>query len=104
MRRIFVFLTLTAAIQSAAAAADFGWPRTSSVGRQSVPGAEVTIEGGVRVIRPVPFDPAWVASEKTEIPGGIVYRGAAFYRVPGAPARKAAHAAAPKRPDKAPAE
>ncbi len=103
LRRIFVFLTLTAASQSAAAAADFGWPRTS-VGRQSVPGAEVTIEGGVRVIRPVPFDPAWVADEETKIPGGVIYHGAAFYRVPGAPARKAAHAAAPKRPDKAPAE
>ncbi len=84
--RIFLFLTLTVALQSAAIAADFGWPMVRT-GKQSVPGADVTIESGVRVIRPVPFDPAWVVDEKTRIPGGVVYRGAAFYRVPS----KAAH-------------
>lgn len=77
-------------------AADFGWPRVSA-GRQSVPGAYVTLEGGVRVIRPIPFDPSWVVSEETEIPGGVVYHGAAFYRVPSA---KDAQKAKPEPPSK----
>jgi hypothetical protein len=63
-----------------------------------VPGAYVTIEGGVRVIRPVPFDPAWVVSEETKIPGGLVYHGATFYRVPGASAAKAGHKAKLAKP------
>ncbi len=96
-RRIFVFLTLAVGVQSAAMAADFGRPRAS--GSRFVPGAYVTIEGGVRVIRPVPFDPEWVVSERTEIPGGIVYRGAAFYHVTGASPSKAAHKARPEKPD-----
>ena len=98
-RRTFVFVILTAALQSAAMAADFGWPRVSA-DRQSVPGAYVTVEGGVRVIRPVPFDPSWVVNDETRIPGGIVYHGAAFYRVPS----KVAHKAKPERPEKPHAE
>ncbi len=77
-------------------AADFGKPKVT--GLRSVPGAYVTREGGVRVIRPVPFDPAWVVSEEAEIPGGIVYHGAAFYHVPGASPSKAGHKAKPEKP------
>ncbi len=95
--RIFVFLALAVGVQSEAMAADLGRPRVS--GGRSVPGAYVTIEGGVRVLRPVPFDPAWVVSERTEISGGIVYRGAAFYHVPGASPSRAAHKARPEKPD-----
>ena len=73
-------------------AADFGRPGVSG---GMVPGAYVTIESGVRVIRPVPFDPAWVVSDETEIPGGVVYHGAAIYHVPS----KAAHKAKPQKPD-----
>ncbi|MFT3729811.1 MAG: hypothetical protein QM780_00065 [Hyphomicrobium sp.] len=80
-------------------AADFGGPRAAT-GRYLVPGADVTIEAGVRVIGPIPFDPAWVVDEKTEIPGGVVYRGAAFYRVPSARAPKAIHKAKPESPAK----
>jgi hypothetical protein len=101
-RRIFVFLTLAAGVQSAAMAADFGRPGVSAGG--SVPGAYVTMEGGVRVIRPVPFDPAWVVSDEAEIPGGIVYHGAAFYHVPSSRPAKAAHKAKPAAPDKPHAE
>ncbi len=97
--RFCIWLISVVSVQGAATAADFGKPRVSA-GRQTVPGAYVTIEGGVRVIRPVPFDPGWVVSEETAIPGGTVYHGAAFYRVPS----KAAHSPASKKPDKAPAE
>lgn len=95
-RRICIFLTSIAVLQSAAMAADFGSPR-GPVGRQIVPGAYVTMEAGVRVIRPVPFDPAWVVDDETEIPGGVVYHGAAFYRVPGAPIAKTIPKAKPER-------
>lgn len=80
-------------------AADLGAP-SNAAGRHLVPGADVTIEAGVRVIRPVPFDPAWLVDDETEIPGGVVYHGAAFYRVPGVRAPKALHKANPKTPDK----
>ncbi len=96
-RRIFIFLTFAASVGSVAMAADFGRPRAS--GGSSVPGAYVTIEGGARVIRPVPFDPAWVVSDETEIPGGSIYHGAAFYRVPGASPPKAAHRVKPEGPE-----
>ena len=85
--RIFVFLALAAGLQGAAMAADFGGPKI--LGRQTVPGAYVTMEQGVRVIRPVPFDPAWVVSDEAPIPGGIVYHGAAIYHVPHTSAHKA---------------
>lgn len=98
-RQVCVVLLLTAALPVAAMAADFGAP-SGAAGRHLVPGADVTIEAGVRVIRPVPFDPAWVVDEETEIPGGVVYRGAAFYRVPGVRAPKAVHRAKPQTPDK----
>jgi len=82
-------------------AADFGRP---SVSGGTVPGAYVTIEGGVRVIRPVPFDPAWVVSDETAIPGGIVYHGAALYHVPRRSPSKAARKAKPVDPEKPHAE
>lgn len=85
--RILVVLVFSAGLQTAAMAADFGGPKAA--GSQVVPGALVTIEGGVRVIRPLPFDPAWVVNDETEIPGGLVYRGAAFYRVPGGSTKSA---------------
>jgi hypothetical protein len=91
--RILVVLVLSAGLQTTAMAADFGGPKAA--GRQVVPGALVTLEHGVRVIRPLPFDPAWVVDDETEIPGGVVYRGAAFYRVPG-PSAKAAHKSKPE--------
>lgn len=97
--RLCVILVLTAVLPVAATAADFGAP-SGWAGRKVVPGADVTIEAGVRVIRPVPFDPAWLVEDETEIPGGVVYRGAAFYRVPGARAPKAGHQAKPQTPDK----
>jgi hypothetical protein len=102
LRRIFIFLALAAGVQGAAMAADFGKPKMT--GMQSVPGAYVTMEGGVRVIRPVPFDPAWVVNDETPIPGGIVYHGAAFYHVPRALPSKAAHKAQPTDPEKPHAE
>lgn len=97
--RLCVILVLTAVLPVEAMAADFGAP-SGWAGKKVVPGADVTIEAGVRVIRPVPFDPAWVVDDETEIPGGVVYRGAAFYRVPGARAPKAVHQAKPQTPDK----
>ncbi|MBS0251727.1 MAG: hypothetical protein JSR78_11770 [Proteobacteria bacterium] len=98
-RQSCVALILIAAVPVAAMAADFGAP-SGAAGRYFVPGADVTIEAGVRVIRPVPFDPAWLVDDETEIPGGVVYHGAAIYRVPGARAPKAVRRAKPKTPDK----
>lgn len=103
VRRISIFLVLAVALPGVALAADFGSPGGWS-GRQTVPGANVTIEAGVRVIRPVPFDPAWVVDDETEIPGGVVYRGAAFYRVPGVRAPKSVHKAKPESSEKPQAE
>jgi hypothetical protein len=48
-----------------------------------VPGARVTIEGGVRVIRPVPLDGRDIGGgAQQQWSGAMMYRGAAFYRVP----------------------
>jgi hypothetical protein len=69
-----------------------------------MPGAYVRMEGGVRVIRPLPFDPAWLVEEETAIPGGVVYHGAAFYRVPSASAAKTGHRAKPVQSEKPHAE
>ena len=49
-----------------------------------VPGAHVTVESGVRVIRPVAPVSGANALEQADTRGSLVYRGAAFYRAPSA--------------------
>jgi hypothetical protein len=50
---------------------------------QTVPGARVTIEGGVRVIRPAPLAGRDTrGDEAQQSSGAMIYRGAAFYRLP----------------------
>jgi hypothetical protein len=101
--RILFVLALMVAVASTAAAADFG-ETDPAAGGQTVPGAYVRMEYGVRVIRPIPWDPAWVANEETEIPGGVVYHGAAFYRAPRSVEGKAPHRSNPTRSNKPPVE
>ena len=101
--RILFSLASMATLASAAAAADFGGPDPSARG-QTVPGAYVRMEHGVRVIRPIPWDPAWVANEETPIPGGVVYHGAAFYRAPHGSTAKVGHRSQSGPSHKAPFE
>ncbi len=63
---------------------------------QAVPGGDVTIEGGVRVIRPAFPEADLQAVEQADSRGSLIYRGAAFYRVPSAAPPKSGHAEAGK--------
>jgi hypothetical protein len=100
--RILISLIFAAGFQSAAMAADFGKPRVTDV--RPVLGADVTMEGGVRVIRPVVLDPGPLVIEEGEAPGRMIYHGAAFYHVPSARPSQAHHKAKPEASDEPHAE
>jgi hypothetical protein len=79
--RFLISMAVIAGFHDAATAADFGSQRARSF--PSVIGASVTMEGGVRVIRPFTLDPGPLVVEDAMTEGRIIYHGAAIYRVPG---------------------
>jgi hypothetical protein len=92
--RVCCYLISVAGVASAGFAADFPKPKAATAS-QKVPGANVTIEGGVRVIRPLPGDGDW-GMEQAQSTGRLIYRGAAFYRVPTAGKKAKASQGDPK--------
>ncbi|MFA5955357.1 hypothetical protein [Hyphomicrobium sp.] len=80
---------------SAAMAAESA-PTKIPIVPQAVPGGDVTIEGGVRVIRPASPEADLQAVEQADSRGSLIYRGAAFYRVPSPTPPKSGHSEAGK--------
>jgi hypothetical protein len=95
--RVCFGLVAAAGIASSSWAADLTADQVQD-GSPLVPGAHVTIEGGVRVIRPEPLDTGPNAMQQADTTGSLLYRGAAFYRVPSEKPPKVGQTGANKSP------